>query len=300
MGFSRFRVPEYLYQTTSGLIIFRIKVPRDCRPIVRQRELQYSLKTRCIYSARKHLASILPFIQGLYEDIKRGLYDACHQPEVSRIIKAGIRQAIEAHPVINRQIQVTPPTASGESSIPAVPAVPVIAPASPLPPAPSPVDIVFSDLQTAFLREKEVSKGWRLKTEEDHRAVFSLFIEIFGDIPLQNIDKSIMRDFKQTIIQLPPNMRKVSKYRNKSIPAILKMKPEKTLSAHTVNKYLSRLSGLFAYAVTHGYMLTNPAGGFKVKLQSRPDEEREAYTNDDLKNYSPIPMSPARPTIGHR
>lgn len=61
------------------------------------------------------------------------------------------------------------------------------------------------------------------------------------------------------------------------------MNPKDTLSAHTVNKYLSRLSNLFSYAVSHGYMVTNPAGGLKVKLKSRPDEERNAYTTADLK-----------------
>jgi integrase len=78
-------------------------------------------------------------------------------------------------------------------------------------------------------------------------------------------------------------MRKVAKYKVKTILEIIAMKPKDTLSAHTVNKYLSRLSNLFSYAVSHGYMMVNPASGLKVKLKSRPDEEREAYTTLDLK-----------------
>jgi integrase len=312
MGFSRLRVPEYLYQTTSGLFIFRMKVPHDCLPAIRHRELQYSLRTRCIYSARKHLASILPFVQGLYGDIKQGLYDGYPQPEVSRIIKEGIRQAIVDFPVSSRHPQVrlndakvfagqpqVTPDASPFSPVkePVAPTVPVVATASPLPAVPVPVvaDVTFSDLQAAFFKEKEVTKGWRFKTEEDHRAVFNLFIEVVGNIPVKNIDKGVMREFKTTIIQLPPNMRKVARYMHKSIPEIVAMKPDKTLSAHTINKYISRLSNLFSYAVSHGYMAVNPAGGFKVKLQSRPDEEREAYSTDDLKKLFSNPET-SRPS----
>ena len=124
-----------------------------------------------------------------------------------------------------------------------------------------------------------LSKEWRPKTKEDHEQVFSLFTEIFGDVLIEFIDKSVMRSFKETVASLPPNMRKQAKYRRKSIPQILKMKPEKTISAHTINKYLSRLSNLFAYAVSHSYLPLNPATGLKVRLKTRPDEAREAYTH---------------------
>ena len=67
MGFSFLKYPEYLYQTNTGLFIFRMRVPLDCRLTIRQRELQYSLKTHCIYSARKHIASVLPFTKKLIE-----------------------------------------------------------------------------------------------------------------------------------------------------------------------------------------------------------------------------------------
>jgi site-specific recombinase XerD len=64
---------------------------------------------------------------------------------------------------------------------------------------------------------------------------------------------------------------------------IMKLQPLKPLSSHTINKYLSRLSNLFSYAVTHGYMNMNPAGSLKVQLKSRPDEEHQTYTTEDLK-----------------
>jgi integrase len=292
MGFSALYTPEYLQQTPTGLFIFRLKVPLDCLPFLSIKELRYSLKTHCIYSARKHIAAILPFLRGVFEGIRQGRFTSTKQLDLNQIIKKGMRHAIATG---NRVLFTQSTTAWASSNDIPVDQPPIALPVdiSPNPPAtkksdtttrrPTPIEPAFSDLQESFFKEKELSQGWRLKTQEDHAAVFALFVEVFGNVPVGHIDKILMRDFKSIIIQLPPNMRKMGKYKNKTIPEIVAMKPLETLSTHTVNKYLSRLSNLFAYAITHGYMTANPATGLKVKLKSRPDEEREAYTIDDLK-----------------
>lgn len=62
------------------------------------------------------------------------------------------------------------------------------------------------------------------------------------------------------------------------------------ISTHTINKYLSRLSNLFTYGVSHGYMNNNPASGLKVKLRPRPDQERKAFNSEDLqKLFNELP-----------
>jgi hypothetical protein len=102
MGFSIFRPPEYLYQTPTGLFtglfIFRMKVPPYCKPLLNKNELRYSLKTRCVYSARKHIASILPVILGFFEGIKQGIYTDIPQSTILQIIKESIHGAITVSP----------------------------------------------------------------------------------------------------------------------------------------------------------------------------------------------------------
>jgi integrase len=291
MGFSCFRTPEYLYHTNTGLLVFRIAVPLDCRPTIQKTEIHYSLKTRCIYSARKSIASILPFLREVFEGIRQGMYSVLSQVDLGRIIRDGIRESIR-EPLVNHRITIVvnsvepvepenrvsqsfPPRSEHQKAANTAPAA--TSKSKDKPPEPT-----FSDLQRNFFMEKEVSKGWREKTQEDHEAVFNLFREIFGDIAVSRIDKTIMRDFKATIMQLPPNMRKISKYKKKTVKQIVAMKPRETLSPHTINKYLSRLSNLFSYAVSHGYMAVNPANSMKVRLRIRPDEERKAYTQEDL------------------
>lgn len=292
----RLHLPEYITQTDTGLFIFRMKVPSDCRHVLHRSVLKFSLRTRCIYTARKHVASLLQYLDSFFVEVRAGAFvDA--PVDVWETLKSDAQQIVmhggmqgprhlspndapqvaakgctEAGNAVHEAHQVSP----GEQSV--SPSVAVA------------VDnlhetkrITFTSIKEAFFKEKEASDGWRLKTREDHEAVFSLFVEVFGDVIVDRIDKALVRDFKATIMRLPPNMRKVAKYREKAIAEILGMNPKDTLSAHTVNKYLSRLSNLFSYAVSHGYMVTNPAGGLKVKLKSRPDEERNAYTTADLK-----------------
>lgn len=157
----------------------------------------------------------------------------------------------------------------------------------------TPAKTTFEDIKKSFLKEKALTKEWRFKTEEDHLAVFSLFKEIHGNVPVGSIDKALLRDFKSTIMCLPPNMRKLKAYRNKTIPQIVAMKVQKTISPHTINKYLTRLSNLFSFAVSNGYMDSNPANGLKVKLKARPDEERKIYSEEDLKKLFTNPDTKA-------
>lgn len=88
------RFPEYIYQTTTGLLIFRMKVPRDCRPQVGKKELHYSLRTHCIYSARKHIASLLPLLQDLFDGMRQGVYSDLSQADISHSLKESIHRAI--------------------------------------------------------------------------------------------------------------------------------------------------------------------------------------------------------------
>ncbi|MFT5727900.1 MAG: integrase [Desulforhopalus sp.] len=283
MGFSTFRPPEYLYQTKTGLFIFRMSVPLDCRSTFCKTEFRYSLKTRCIRTARKYLSSILSDLKDLIQDIRSGLYLLSSSAEVTKVVK-GIIERTRNNRTTAYQIITSESTTQEGDKLPLTDR-----PSAPNQSHQEPVITPISTLQESFFNEKKLSKEWRPKTKEDHEQVFKLFIEVMGDIPVETIDKPMMRKFKDTVASLPPNMRKDKRYRNKSIQKILKMKPEKTISTHTINKYLSRLSNLFNYGVSHGFISANPANGLKVKLKSRPDEERQAYSNEDLRRLFSSP-----------
>lgn len=105
MGFSRFRCPEYLCQTNTGVFVFRIRVPHDYSYLINKHEIRYSLRTRCTYSARKCIASILPFLKDLFEGIRRGNFSALSKVDLNRTIKKGIHLSVR-EPSINNRITI--------------------------------------------------------------------------------------------------------------------------------------------------------------------------------------------------
>lgn len=141
----------------------------------------------------------------------------------------------------------------------------------------------FTEVQERYLAEVEIGENWTKKTKAENISIFELFVRVEGDLPVKDIDRQLMSGYKACLMRLPPNLNKNKLYQGKSIKEICALKPEKTLSVNTINKYLRRLSGLFNFAVKNGYMTSNPAEGLQIKSQKRADQEREAYTEEDLK-----------------
>lgn len=140
----------------------------------------------------------------------------------------------------------------------------------------------FSVVQEHYMNEVEKAESWTEKTKSENLSIFELFVRAMGDLPVEQINRKVMTEYKAILMKLPPNMNKGAKYKDKAIKEILDSKPEKTLSVNTLNKYLRRLSGLFNYAVKNGCMQMNPAEGLQLKSNKRADQEREAYTLEDL------------------
>ncbi|MCB2216999.1 MAG: tyrosine-type recombinase/integrase [Desulfobulbaceae bacterium] len=141
----------------------------------------------------------------------------------------------------------------------------------------------FTEVQERYLEEIEKGGNWTEKTKAENLAIFALFVRVLGDLPVTKIDRKLMSEYKATLMKLPPNLNKIPKYNDMSVDEVIASKPSKTLTVTTINKYIRRLSGLFNYAARNGYMPVNPAEGMKIKTQQRADQEREAYTLEDLR-----------------
>ncbi|WP_169309258.1 site-specific integrase [Desulforhopalus sp. IMCC35007] len=143
---------------------------------------------------------------------------------------------------------------------------------------------VFTTVQKSYILEVEKGSNWTEKTKAENLSIFALFMRVVGDLPVEQVDRKVMTEYKSTLMQLPPNLNKGSKYEGKTVAEIIGTQPEKTITANTINKYIRRLSGLFNYAVRNGYMQSNPAEGLQIKRQKRADQERQEYTGEDLQN----------------
>jgi integrase len=147
-----------------------------------------------------------------------------------------------------------------------------------------------SEVVERFVAEKLASKAWTPKTESENRAVFQLFIRVVGDVPINTITRKTMDQFKQVLLKLPPNLCKNRRCRGKSIEKILTMSFQQTLSPSSINRILTRMSGLLKYAEIHGMVSRNPATGMQLKKTQRDDELRRVFTPSDLKRLFHSPL----------
>jgi integrase len=111
----------------------------------------------------------------------------------------------------------------------------------------------------------------------------NLLKEVLGDIPAAEINHATMRNYKQILMKLPPNLRKSPAYRDKSIQEVLASDASKRMNTTTINKQLDRASSLFKWAFRNGYMDRNPAEGLQLPAKKRDDEYRAVLSSDDLK-----------------
>lgn len=157
---------------------------------------------------------------------------------------------------------------------------------------PHPARNSFSSVSQQYVNERLVGNNWEEKTRRSYEASFELFIGIFGDIAVSDIDSSICRDFKTKIQQLPKNHSKSSRYRDLTILELLQLKipATDTLSVESVNKHLGRLSGLFNWCFQQNYMERNYISGMKIRTNKSNIDSRKPFTIEDLNNLFDDPI----------
>ncbi|NNJ95877.1 MAG: hypothetical protein HKP12_01810, partial [Gammaproteobacteria bacterium] len=84
-----------------------------------------------------------------------------------------------------------------------------------------------------YISEKIREQSWTSKTENENRSSYNLLVQIIGDIDIRNIDHSHSSMFKDTLMKLPVRINTNPQYRDKSISAILDMKPTDLLEINT-------------------------------------------------------------------
>lgn len=133
----------------------------------------------------------------------------------------------------------------------------------------------------AYCANQNAESCWTAKTDAENRAILAQWLNIVGEQPIAGYGYEQHRTYKATIQRLPPNINKTPRYRGKSIDEILAL-GDKPAAPNTVNKNLTRISALFRWAVEYGYTALNPAGGMTIKNPKRANEERQAFSDDDL------------------
>jgi len=121
---------------------------------------------------------------------------------------------------------------------------------------------------------------WTPKTKIEIVACHRLIVDILGDVDVKSICKAVVLDFRSKLMRLPANQYKI--YPGKTISEVLAIPDVTPMSVKSANKYISRLGSLLSYCVKGGILMVN-FQGMLIPDKRRSDEERKAYTVEELK-----------------
>jgi integrase len=140
---------------------------------------------------------------------------------------------------------------------------------------------LFSELIEDYKRNRLAGNKWTPTTQKENLAAYNLFMEIIGDLPIDDIDEDRALIYVETLKKLPANMNKMPAYRDKSISEILALNPP-PMATRTFNKNLERISSLFKFATSKPQydLRYNPFSG--RSLDDSDGQQREPFTVEEL------------------
>ena len=277
------KIPSYLQKTPFGVFHFRIAIPVALRPYFGKREFKRSLET----SDRREaiIRSRLVYFQvgEFFQRAKKGEpMDKIVGHPVHLTVK-GFKKNPDGSVEFD-SLEMDPNKPKEEKEQLEAFKETFMSTSDQHPPmvrAPfdtTPVEDIIED----YIKEKMFAKLWTQKTEDENRAVFNLFQRIIGKKRVNEISPDLARLYKETLIQLPPNINKIRNLRTKSIDEIVAMKHKNTMAVNTINKNINRMSSFFDWARKNNFVDRNYFEGLGLKKTKRADQERDSFESGDL------------------
>lgn len=111
-----------------------------------------------------------------------------------------------------------------------------------------------------------------------------LFVDyVGGTFPVHRIDKKAVREWKALLLQYPVKATETKAFEGMKIAQIVKHNAtvkKQTISAPTVNRYLSGFSAFCTWLTNHGYLTANPAADMFLKKSK--EKTTKPFTVDEM------------------
>ena len=133
----------------------------------------------------------------------------------------------------------------------------------------------------SLYKKEQVLENWGVRTATQNEASFKQLVEIIGDIPITAVTKSVVRDYKQTLLSYPANRYK-GKRKEKTLEQLLE-EGSVSISLETVRNVMGRVASFFNWLVKQGYREDNPFCGVAPRRVHSARSERSPFTDDDLR-----------------
>lgn len=141
----------------------------------------------------------------------------------------------------------------------------------------------YSELVEQFLEAKQSDGNITTKSVVDYKDKLSHFLDIKDDMLVSDISRNDIKEVKEALKRLPPQRKRLKKYRDKTTSELLEMEHEKTLSASSINQILDQLSSLFNWAIVEELIDKNPASVPRLKDKTHKREKCDPLTKKDIK-----------------
>ncbi|RZQ29294.1 hypothetical protein D8T36_05890 [Vibrio vulnificus] len=119
------------------------------------------------------------------------------------------------------------------------------------------------------------------KTLGRYTARLNLLFKILKNKDINSYTRDDALSFKNTLVQLPPNINNNPKYKDKSIKQIIAM-GDTPIGVHTINDTFKVISGFFDWLVLNEKAKKNSFTKLNVKKDVKASDERKAFTRSDL------------------
>ena len=271
------KLSQYLYRRPGGYYYFRVRTPQALKSIISTVEIKRSLKTKNLTVASKRALPFLSFIVRIsamsdIDEIVRQLqasgiettkFDVHHFNDGSRKVtvdpdKKGDVEAAAQYMNATQGVRV-------ENT-------------------PKKPQVSLQGVMDAYTQEKVGTGNWTNKTKNEYTQIYELLFQIIGKkINTDELSYDISQKVKTTLLALPANINKIKRYRTKSIDQILDMN-EEPRSIATVNKILTRYSGLLAWGKRQGCFGIEENYFERLTMNDPRDERelRDAFSLDQL------------------
>lgn len=153
----------------------------------------------------------------------------------------------------------------------------------------------LSELIELYIADR--SAHWSAKTKVEFTRYFATLLSLITDKAANSISRSDCISCRDLLLSLPPNFTKKKQYKGMTAPQIAKANScGQSLSAKTVNKYLTLLSSFFKWANQQELATSNPAEGLLLPLNKLASEEREIYSMGEINRIqAKLPRSHSEP-----
>lgn len=154
---------------------------------------------------------------------------------------------------------------------------------------------IASEIMEAWATEKSRAKGgWTAATAKANRLWTERFIAMAGDKQMAEYSKADAREFKSTLLSLPPNWTKIKGLEKLAMKeagkraAALDLEP---MTGKNLNKVLGFVRAFWNWAeANYDNVPNNPFDGLNVKISGKARDERHPFTGNELEKifHSPI------------